>query len=490
MIVMKFGGSSLASAASIARVASIVRSQAHRHPVIVASALGDTTDALLEILSAARRGHAYSAWKQQEAVKTQHFAISEDLLHGREHSDTDYFLRETFRDLHIRMLELCEGERVFTPELQDWTLSLGEQLSSRLLAAVLQEHCGETTHFDARKLIVTDGAFTQAQPRYWETYARLRWSLPLAARDKLVVLGGFIGSTEDGRTTTLGRGGSDLTASIVGAAVNAEEIQVWKDVDGMLSCDPRLFGAGCQVRRLSYEEASELAKAGAAILHPEMMIPAQRLRIPIVIRNTFCPEREGTRIDSGAAPGANLIKSVAVKQDVTLLEVRSAGRIDGLESFLAFCREHSSAATVLGSSERAVYLALDENAKIPDEHLAMNGCLEARVQGGQAVLTLVGQDLDKELMERKLTTALTGLSAFLIPGHASLCSVAIAVPQRQVQQSLALVHQAFFFRPDPQFFVVGNTSQAQQNTIMSAPSLKRENRPRSFAFSTGLLHTN
>ena len=264
MIVMKFGGSSLASADSIRRVVEIIRSEAEagRQPVIVTSAMGDTTDRLVDLLAAAHKGNSYSCWKLQEAMKDQHFAACDELVHGERQVATHRYLRDCFRDLHVRMLEVSEGERSFLPELRDWTLSLGEQLSSRLLAAVLEEHCGAAVHLDARKLILTDKAFTHAEPLYWVTYARIRWAVPVVAREHLVVLGGFIGSTADGRTTTLGRGGSDLTASIVGAAINADEIQVWKDVDGMLTCDPRIVDSGLQVKRLSYEDASELAQAG------------------------------------------------------------------------------------------------------------------------------------------------------------------------------------------------------------------------------------
>jgi aspartate kinase len=136
----------------------------------------------------------------------------------------DCYLRRVFRDLHVRILELREGERSSTPELQDWVLGLGEQISSKIVTAIFRKHYIPAMHLDARDLILTDQQFTHAEPRYWETYARIRWLVPFAARGQVVVLGGFIGATEDGRTTTLGRGGSDLTASLVGAALNAEEI--------------------------------------------------------------------------------------------------------------------------------------------------------------------------------------------------------------------------------------------------------------------------
>ena len=496
MIVMKFGGSSLASADSIRRVISIVRSEAEHHPVVVTSAMGDTTDRLVQLLSAAHKGNSYSAWKLQEAMKNQHFAACEELLHGERQSLVNQYLRDTFRDLHVRMLEVSEGERSFLPELRDWTLSLGEQLSSRLVAAILQEHCGDTLHLDARKLILTNKEFTHAEPLYWESYARIRWAVPLAARDKIVVLGGFIGSTEDGRTTTLGRNGSDLTASIVGAAINADEIQVWKDVDGMLTCDPRLLADGQQqVKRLSYEEAIELASAGAAILHPETMTPAKRLRIPIVIRNTFSPTGEGTRIESdkaerGRAAGGNLIKSIACKSDVSLLEIRTANPARQADGLVAFCKRHGSEATVLSSCERVLYVAVNEHSKIPEGELASDGCLEVRVRSGQAILTLVGRVCEKESVAKKVTDALQGIPAFVIPGEASGFSVRVAVPQHQVKKCIALIHRVFFANPDPQFFVARNKLAAKQSFLSESAAPKQAKRPRAFTLSTGLLQPN
>ena len=496
MIVMKFGGSSLASADSIVRVVSIIRSETDRHPVVVTSAMGDTTDHLVELLSAAHKANSYAAWKLQEEMKNQHFAACEELLHGEQLSLINRYLRDTFRDLHVRMLEVCEGERSFNKELQGWTLSLGEQLSSRLLAAVLQEHCGETAHLDARKLILTNSEFLDAEPHLWESYARIRWAVPVAARSKLVVLGGFMGSNEDGRTTTLGRGGSDLTASIVGAAINADEIQVWKDVGGMLTCDPRLMPSGLQVKRLSYEEAKELAEAGATVLHPGTIGPALRRHIPIVIRNTFHPAGEGTRIEGirpegHSAAGEDLIKSVAVRSDVSLLEIRATKLADDAQGLIRLCKKHGSDAAVLFSSEQVVYVAVSEHSKIPASQGPSDGCLEVRIRSHQAILTLVGRVSAKEMVAKKVTTALQGIPAFVIPSEGCTCSLRVAVPQDQLKRCLDLLHHAFFAHPDPQTFVVPSAVSAKQQTLVqdyATPTPSK--RPRAFALSVGLLRMN
>ncbi len=490
MIVMKFGGSSLGSAASISRVVSIIRTELHRRPVIIVSALGDTTDLLQEVATAARTGDNVLIRRLLDALQNQHFAVCEEFLNGAQRDSTDRYLQGIFRDLHVRMLELTEGELPFTAELQDWVLGLGEQLSSRLVAAVLEEHCGPAQHLDSRRLILTDGNFTNAQPRYWETYARIRWTLPFASRDKLVVLGGFIGSTVDGCTTTLGRGGSDLTASIVGAALNADEIQVWKDVDGMLTCDPRVLRGGCQVRHLRYEEATELARAGATILHPETIEPAQRLHIPIVIRNTFCPSAQGTRIDGTKATVEDVVKSIAIKKDITLLEICSSATYDDFESLIAFCRENSSAATILGSSASMIYIAVDENSRIPEETLPAGSCVRIRARTRQALVTLVGGCQNKEAISKKVKAVLQRKSAFLFPTTQSDLSIRIAVPQQQLKQCLGLLHRSFFSNPDPRFFVAGSKCETRPRTAVGASSPQRLKTPKGLIAANAVLQTN
>jgi aspartate kinase len=287
MIVMKFDGASLSSPALIKRMVSVVRSEKRRQPVVIVSAFGDTRDNLINILGYACRAESYRGRKAQENLKNYHFSVAEDLLSDGRLDSLHSWMRSVFRDLHIRSREVCEGQRSLTPELRDWVLSLGEQLSNRILTAVLEEYGIPAIYKDARELILTDDRFTNAQPRPWETYARLHRSLPAAARHHVVVLGGFIGATEDGRTTMLGRGGSDLATTLVGAAVNAEEIQIWKDVNGLSTWDFGVKAGGYRVKRLSCDRISELAYA--TVLPPNAVAPTQWLHTSVVIRSTFQP---------------------------------------------------------------------------------------------------------------------------------------------------------------------------------------------------------
>jgi aspartate kinase len=480
MIVMKFGGASMASPASIRQVAGLVRSHQHRHPVVVVSALGDTTDELVHILECAGRAESYCAWKAQENLKNYYFSVAEDLLGGKALDEVHSHLRSAFRDLHIRTLELCEGERSLTPELRDWVLSIGEQLSSRMMAAVLEEGGIPATYQDARQLILTDDHFTNAQPRIWETYARIRWSLPLAARDHVVVLGGFIGATEDGRTTTLGRGGSDLTASLVGAAVNAEEIQVWKDVDGLLTWDPRIKTGAHRVKRLSYEEAAELAWAGATILHPNTMAPAQRLRIPIVIRNTFRPQGEGTTVGICHNGSSGVVKSIACQTDVTLLEFQSLNNGVGCtklsEQLDQLCKRRHIAGTLLGVSENKLYLALQSQASLPDPAFDLEGCVEVHLQSHQTVLTLVGQEICQPGLAKRLQTLLAPQSAVLLPGAQGAGRLRVVIPHSALDACLELLRRACFADLNPQCFDVSGPA-AQKEPLPAAQLSQLPARP-------------
>jgi len=485
MIVMKFGGSSLASPASMKRVAAIVRSKVQKAsaidsvrqnqvlkcPVVIASAIGNTTDQLLEILEYASRAEAYLAWKLMEQLKAYHFCLAEDLLGPERLEPIDRYIRFTFRDLHVRMLELCDGACSVTPELRDWVASLGEKLSSRIVAAMLEENGLRSKHLESEKLIVTDDHFTNATPRYWETYARIRWAVPIAARSHVVVLGGFIGATEDGRTTTLGRGGSDLTASIVGAAVNADEIQVWKDVDGMLTWDPRIKAGAHRVRSLSYEEANELARAGAVILHPDAVAPARRFRIPVVIRNTFRPNGEGTRIGALSAICSSPVKSIACKTNATVLELRSLSNEavvkEWSSSFEQVCHQQKTA-RLLAVSEEAIYLELDAGSQTPELDIGPSHCVQAHVRNGQAIITLVGEAIRaRKEIAGGLAAALGQRSALILPKNDASCSLQIVVAQEQFGACIDILQALLFTELDPAFFAPVEVATAEQELAPS-----------------------
>src|SRR5215469_6950729 len=310
MIVMKFGGTSVESAEAIERVTGIVKSRLNRKPVVVVSAMGKTTNRLLKIADLAVSG-------QREEALRELFALRD--FHLRE-SNMERTIDEHFQELS----ELVKGLAALgelTPRSIDAISSFGERLSSRIVTNYFQHHGLNAVHVDSRKLIVTDHRYSQAAPLYEETYRRLAECIPQLARNQVVVMGGFIGSTEEGVTTTLGRGGSDFTAAIVGAGIDAEEIQIWTDVDGMLTADPTVFPGGRRVRVISFNEAAELAYFGAKVLHPATVLPAIERNIPVLILNSRRPQVEGTRIIADVIPSSNIVKSIACKKKITVLNI-------------------------------------------------------------------------------------------------------------------------------------------------------------------------
>jgi len=274
MIVMKFGGTSVESAAAIERVAAIVKSRLERAPVVVVSAMGKTTNKLLAIAAAAIEGDRQEYIRQIHDLRDFHSREARIVVPLAHRAALDRMLDEHFQEL----TELVKGLAVLgelTPRSIDAISSYGERLSSRIVALAFEHFGMRSEHIDARQFVVTDRRHTQAAPNYAATYARLE-TLPRLAKDGVPVMGGFIGSTEDGVTTTLGRGGSDFTAAIVGAGIGAEEIQIWTDVDGMLTADPTILPGGHRVKTISFAEAAELAYFGAKVLHPATLVPARR----------------------------------------------------------------------------------------------------------------------------------------------------------------------------------------------------------------------
>jgi aspartate kinase len=425
--------------------------------VVVVSAMGKTTNELSAILKHASAGESYLAWKLIKELREFHFSVAEDLLTENSLRSVDQYLRETFRDLHVRMAEIGDGERQNTPEESDWVLSLGEQLSSRIVAAAFADLGTATSHLDSRKLILTDNHFTNAAPRYWETYAKIRWTIPHAAKQSVIVMGGFMGATEQGQTTTLGRGGSDLTASIVGAAINATEIQIWKDVDGMLTCDPRLRGDGFLVKGLSYDEAAELAKAGAKILHPETVAPAQRLRIPITLRNTFNPQAPGTSVTATPAACTTPVKSIVCKSGITLLEIHSPRPDVSIAECSLALRDlfvgRKKDIELLAMSDSVIYLAVDRGADYHELQTPDAACMEVHLRADQALITLVGEGIaSNQEISRQVVNSLSGVQPLLLPQQNCACSLRLVVPAAQLSSSLAILHSLFFAAPDADVF--------------------------------------
>jgi aspartate kinase len=456
MIVMKFGGTSLESSDAIARLAGTVNSHLAQRPVVVVSALGKTTNRLLEFAEHARRGELYMGSKCLSELQDYHFEVAGQVANGEALHSLEISLQRSFRDLRVIQSEVVDEGRKVTLALLDEIASFGERISSQIVAAALESAGIPSVHLDARQLILTDDRHTHASPLYWECYANLRRVIPCLSDGVVAVLGGFIGSTKDGVTTTLVRGGSDLTASIVGAGISADEIQIWTDVDGMLTCDPRVFQGGYRLRSLSYQEAAALAGSGAKVLHPDTVTPAIRQRIPVVVRNSRRPEMEGTRIVPAVSPCSNPVKAIACKPDLTVLEIRWKDERDPAELAAALgemCARYGMPAEFLCQNERTIFLALKSSTRYRDLPIELAGCVEVRLHTRSAILTLVGEGIDgtSEIIARSMA-ALKQIPVTILSSTRSKLAVSLIVPETEMQRSVEMLHREFFKQIDPVVF--------------------------------------
>ena len=312
MVVMKFGGTSVADQTAIERLIAIVRAQRQadaqqeggdaRGPIIVVSAMSKVTDRLLGIAANAGAGDVEGAENNLRELRARHMAASKVILDAVQREQVIAFLDRELDELE-RIVQALGVLREVSPRWMDAIAATGEILSSHIVAAALTSHGLRAEWIDARRAVITDSEHTAAAPLFPETTSSLMASVdpPLAA-GRIAVLGGFVGATREGLTTTLGRGGSDYSAAIVGACLGASEIQIWTDVDGMLTADPRIVPDPYVVPHLSFAEASELAYFGAKVLHPATIQPAVARNIPVRILNSHRPHARGTLITGSRPP--------------------------------------------------------------------------------------------------------------------------------------------------------------------------------------------
>ena len=455
MIVMKFGGTSLESAAAIERAASIVKARVARRPIVVVSAMGKTTNKLLAIGAEAAGGGRDRALEQLAALKDFHLREGRAAVAPADRKELECLVEEHFQELAEVVNDLAaQGELV--PRFADALASYGERLSSRIIALAFRGHGLDTTHADAQRLIVTDARFTQAAPMVGQTYERLAAALPPLANSKVVVMGGFIAATEDGVTTTLGRGGSDYTAALVGAAIGAEEIQIWTDVDGMLTCDPALVRGARRVKVISFAEAAELAYFGAKVLHPATVLPAMDKNIPVVVLNSRRPEAEGTRIVAQQVPCSNLMKSVACKRDIIVVNIHSTRMLMAhgfLRRIFEVFDRYETPVDMLATSEVSVSLTIDNPSRLDEICAELKPFAEVMVEKDQAIVCLVGDNLRYTPgVAARVFGAIRDINVRMISQGASRLNLSFVVAGGDLSRAAASLHNAFFAEPDPAVF--------------------------------------
>jgi aspartate kinase len=456
MIVMKFGGSSVESAEALQRVAGIVASRLPRRPVVVVSAMGKTTDRLLEIARAAGGGDRERARDLLEDLRAFHFGHARAVCPDRRLDELSAFLDEHFHELAA----LVDGLAILgelTPRSIDAISAFGERLSSFIVALAFESQGLAAERVDSREVLVTDSRHTAASPLLEPTRERLAARVaPLAAAGTVAVLGGFIGADERGVTTTLGRGGSDYSASLFGALLDAEEVEIWTDVDGVMTADPSLVAAAHRIRVMTFAEASELAYFGARVLHPSTMAPAVERDIPIRVLNSRRPEVEGTLIVRQAAPSASIVKSIAYKEGITVVDIRST-RMLGAHGFLAHIfnvfEKYETAVDMVTTSEVSVSLTVDRPGRLDRIVEELSEAAEVSRRNGQAIVCVVGEGIRRTTgVSAKIFSALGDIPIAMISLGASRLNVSFVVDEGDLEEAVRRLHETFFAEVDPAVF--------------------------------------
>ncbi len=455
MIVMKFGGKSVESAAAIERVAGIVKERAARRPVVVVSAMGKTTNKLLEIAHAAVNGGRERALELATELEDFHAREASRIVRKQDLREMEKILETHFQELR----ELARGLAALgelTPRSVDAVSSYGERLSSAIVTLAFRRFGMEAAHVDSRQVIVTDARHTQAAPLFPETYRRLEEVVSPLARSAVVVMGGFIGATEAGVTTTLGRGGSDFSASIVGAGIGAEEIQIWTDVDGMLTSDPRIAPGGHRVKLISFGEAAELAYFGAKVLHPATVVPAVEKNIPVLILNSQRPQAEGTRIIPEAVPCSNAVKSIACKQSIALVNIVSTRMLMAygfLKRIFEIFDRFETPVDMVATSEVSVSLTIDNLSRLDRIEKELRQFAEVTIERDQAIVCLVGDNIRYAPgVSARVFRALGDVNVRMISQGASLLNLSIVVDGADLRRAVEMLHGEFFSELDPAVF--------------------------------------
>jgi len=476
LVVMKFGGTSVEDAKSILRTAGIVATRRDQgaSPIVVVSAMAKVTDQLLAAAAAAGRGDRFGALAISARLRNRHHDTARALVAplpigvaapspgataaGGTIGNIEGWINTKFDSLDEILRGLAAvGE--LTPRTSDLVVSFGERLSSRLVAEAFSARGLNAVHVEARKCIVTDAQHGRAIPQDALIEERLREHvLPLLEQGLLPVMGGFVGSTVENVTTTLGRGGSDFTAALVGSGLNASVIEIWTDVDGIMTTDPRICPDALRVRSVSFEEAAELAYFGAKVLHPATILPAVQKNIPVAVLNSRNPSNEGTRITALAPHCRSPFKCIAVKKRLTIIDVVASRMLMShgyLKSIFDVFDKHKCAVDMVSTSEVSVSLTVDSNEQLPEIAADLSKLADVKYEGRKALVCMVGEDIrGQNGMAAQVFQAIRHINMRMISQGASEINMSFMVEESDADEAVRSLHAAFFTDPDPVIFDV------------------------------------
>ncbi|MFN6962278.1 MAG: bifunctional aspartate kinase/homoserine dehydrogenase I [Pyrinomonadaceae bacterium] len=458
MRVLKFGGSSVGSADSIRKVAEIVaRAAADSRCAVVVSAMQGTTDRLIDAGRAAERGEDFRP--AIDEVRSKHLKAIRSLLGDKLADELRAFAAASLSELE----NICEGVRLvgeLSSRTLDRILSIGELLSSRMLSAYLAAQGVDNEWKDSRELISTDSTFGFAAVDFARTNQAVE-SFFGSSTSRVVILPGFIASDASGATTTLGRGGSDYTAAIVAAAVDARVLEIWTDVSGMMTADPRFVRGVRQISHITYREAMELSHFGAKVIYPPTIQPVMKKGIPVLVKNTFEPDDHGTLIEAETDAGGEIIRGITSIDRIAVVNLEGSGMV-GIPGFSrrlfdALSREQINVILITqSSSEHSICAAIDENSaslaktvvdREFENEIAVGKIDPLRVETGFSILALVGDRMREHTgVSGRMFSALgqNGINIHAIAQGSSERNISTIVATRDVRKAVNTLHEEFF----------------------------------------------
>ncbi len=455
---MKFGGTSVEDARAMERTAAIVRGRRERglEAVVVVSAMAKVTDQLLAAAAAAGRDDKAGALAISARLRHRHIDTTSDLLEGERFAQLLPALHQEFDALDDLLRGIAAvGE--LTARTNDLVLSFGERLSSRMVAAAFAERGLEGAHVDARTCIVTDQHYGKAVPQESAIETKLaELVLPLIEAGQTPVMGGFIGATAEGITTTLGRGGSDYTAALVGGGMHAGAIEIWTDVNGIMTTDPRICPDALRVKTISFEEAAELAYFGAKVLHPATILPAVQKSIPVWVLNSRNAGNEGTKITALAPKCASPFKSIAAKKRLTIIDVVASRMLMShgyLKAVFDVFDKYKCAIDMVSTSEVSISVTVDSNERLPEICEELRKIADVKMEGHKALICMVGEDIrGRSGMSGRVFSAIKHINVRMISQGASEINMSFMIEESDVEEAVRALHMEFFADPDPTVF--------------------------------------
>lgn len=444
MIVRKFGGTSVQNAEQFKKLSEILKDQKDAKSIVVVSAMGKTTNKLVSFNVNLTHNDIIFAENDLLSIEESHKKLIEELELG---PDAILVL-----DKHIHLLRTIKDSVAINLDItlsqQDAVLAIGELLSSNLLTLYFKKIGYSVTFLDSRTVISTNSDFGNAEVSLELTYQLINQAVTDLHQDNnIIIMGGFIGSDEKKRTTTIGRGGSDYTAAIVANAVNAKLLEIWTDVDGIMTIDPKFSKDARRILHLSYDEAAELAYFGAKVLHPKTIGPAIKKKIPILVKNTFKPEAKGTTIEN-KEDNPKMLKALSYWDGVTVINIKS-NRMLGAYGFLSkvfeIFKNYQTSVDLIATSEVSISLTIDNTNNLPHLLNELQEFSSVTVTSNQAIISAVGDGIKETAgLASRYFGILNDINIQMVSIGASEVNISVVVNSADMEKALNLLHNEFF----------------------------------------------